>query len=57
MEEWQDRFSKMLDRKISTGETIGILTRMCTSRYERLLSKSGTADENLKILVEKMIGE
>ena len=29
LEEWQERFSKMLDRKISTGETIGILTRMC----------------------------
>ena len=57
LEEWQERFSKMLDRKISTGETIGILTRMCTSRFERLFSKSGAADENLKILVEKMIGE
>jgi hypothetical protein len=57
LEEWQDRFSKMLDRKISTGETIGILTRLSTSRYERLFSKTAAVDENLKNLVEKMIGD
>jgi hypothetical protein len=57
LEEWQTRFSRMLERKVSTGETIGILTRMCTSRYERLFSKSNAPDENLKNLVEKMIGD
>jgi len=57
LEVWQGRFSKMLNRKISTGETIGILTRICTSRYERLFKNSDPNDENLKILVEKMIGD
>ena len=57
LEEWQERFSKMLARKISTGETIGILTRLSSSRYERLSSKTNLDEDNLKNLVEKMIGD
>ena len=28
LEVWQDRFSRLLQRKVSTGETIGILVRV-----------------------------
>jgi hypothetical protein len=36
LEAWQERFSRLLNRKLSTGETIGILTRVCTARFSRL---------------------
>ncbi len=52
---WQERLSGMLGRKISTGETIGILVRICTAR---LASSAGqNPPENLLQLVEKMIGQ
>ena len=29
LETWQERFSELIGRKLSTGETVGILTRIC----------------------------
>lgn len=55
LETWQNRISELLGRKISTGETVGILTRICSARLTRL----GNVDdvESLVDLVEKMMGE
>jgi hypothetical protein len=55
LEVWQERFSQLMGRKISTGETIGILTRIATARLGRL----NLADpvDSLAELVERMIGE
>ena len=50
---WQKRFSELLDRKVSVGETVGIITRMATARWNRL---EETNTEELVDLVEKMIG-
>lgn len=55
LEAWQGRFSHLLNRKISTGETIGILTRICTARFARFTDQPESA--SLVDLVEKMIGE
>lgn len=55
LEAWQERFTRLLNRKISTGETIGILARLCTTRYARLSEQSEPA--SLVDLVERMIGE
>ena len=62
LDAWQERFSRLLNRKLSTGETIGILTRICTARFSRLTDKAEKAHElseldNLSGLVERMIGE
>ena len=51
---WQDRLTELLGRKVSTGETIGILTRVCTARLNRL-GEAGKVNE-LAQLVERMIG-
>ena len=55
LEVWQGRFSRLLNRKISTGETIGILARICTARFVRLSEQSEPA--TLVEMVERMIGE
>lgn len=52
---WQDRLSDLMGRKLSTGETVGILTRICTARYARL--DQGESQDTLVTLVEAMIGE
>lgn len=54
IENWQEKFSVLLNRKVSAGETVGILTRICTARYSRL----GLELEDLELsdLVEKLIG-
>jgi len=54
LEVWQERFSTLLGRKVSLGETIGILTRICTARLNIVSANvpSGTLDE----IVEAMIG-
>lgn len=49
---WQDRFSEMLGRKISTGETVGILARICTTRLSRL---SEQEYDNMMDLIEHLI--
>lgn len=50
---WQERFSALLDRKVSVGETVGILTRISTARWNRL---SELDPKELSELVERMIG-
>lgn len=55
LETWQQRLSELMGRKISTGETVGILARICTARFARL-EDAGSGD-SLADLVEKMIGE
>jgi hypothetical protein len=55
LDAWQERFSQLLGRKISTGETVGILTRICSARISRM--EGGDSFESLVELVEKMIGE
>ena len=54
IERWQERLSKLAGRKVSAGETVGILTRICSTRFAQL-------DENktrqaLVDLVEELIG-
>ncbi len=55
LDAWQERFSALLGRKISAGETVGILTRICTARLGRLSEVESV--QGLAELVEKMIGE
>ena len=55
LDAWQERLSNLMGRKISTGETVGILTRICTARLARL-DNPGAID-SLVELVERLIGE
>lgn len=49
---WQDRFSELIGRKISIGETIGILARICSTRLSRLPEKQS---ESLIDLIEQLV--
>jgi hypothetical protein len=53
LEAWQERFSTLLQRKVSTGETIGILVRVSTARAAHILD--GEEPSNLAELVDRMI--
>jgi hypothetical protein len=55
IETWQERFSELLHRSVSAGETVGILTRICSARYNRL----GDQKEfrALSQLVEKLVSD
>jgi hypothetical protein len=55
LEVWQERFSRLLQRKVSAGETIGILVRISSARASRLLENGESA--SLADLVEIMIGD
>lgn len=55
LEHWQNRISDIVGRKISTGETVGILTRICTARLGHI--ESAESIDSLVDLVEKMVGE
>ncbi|MBP9041723.1 MAG: hypothetical protein KBF64_08125 [Anaerolineaceae bacterium] len=55
LENWRERFSRMLHRSVSTGETVGILTRICTARFARMKDDEGM--EALAALVERLVGE
>lgn len=55
LEGWQQRLSDLMGRRLSTGETIGILTRICTARFNRV-EDDGPVDDLLE-LVERMVGE
>ena len=55
LDTWQERLSELMGRKISTGETVGILTRIATARLTRL--EDAGKLETLFELVERMIGE
>src|SRR5574338_274427 len=49
LEVWQERFSRLIGRKVSTGETIGILARICTARLARV-NDDHAAEESLATL-------
>jgi len=53
LEVWQERFTRLLGRKVSTGETIGILARICTARLNRVGDQN---DASLVELVERLVG-
>ncbi len=53
LEEWQERFSVLLGRKVSVGETVGILSRICTARLELIQGKVQSSD--LNDLVDRMV--
>ncbi len=53
LEAWQERISRLLGRKLSTGETIGILTRVCTARYTRLAEHSEHPSERASKSVDR----
>jgi hypothetical protein len=55
LEGWQERLSGLIGRKLSTGETAGILTRICSGRLTRLGETPQFS--SLADLVEKMVGE
>ena len=53
LEAWQERISRLLGRKLSTGETIGILTRICTARYTRLAEHAERSSERSSKSVDR----
>ena len=55
IENWRERLSKLAGRKISAGETIGILTRICSSRFAQL--DDAKTHQALADLVEELIGK
>jgi hypothetical protein len=55
LDDWQKIFSGLLQRKVSTGETVGILTRICSVRFSRLPEKPESV--SLGELVDKMVGQ
>lgn len=55
LENWRERLSGLLNRSVSAGETLGILTRVCTNRYNRMDDAEDI--QTLAELVERLIGE
>lgn len=51
---WQERLSPLLGRKISLGETAGILARICSARLPKV--ENGTEVKSLAELVAAMVG-
>src|SRR5574340_699767 len=54
LEEWQERLTTLLGRKVSTGETVGILSRICTARLEQL--PDNYRPDDLNDLVNRLVG-
>jgi len=54
MDSWQERLAPLLGRKISLGETAGILARICSARLPKVESDSGV--KSLSELVSVMVG-
>jgi hypothetical protein len=52
---WQERLSPLLGRKISLGETAGILARICSARLPKV--EYETDVKSLTELVAIMVGE
>jgi len=50
----QEQLSDLMNRKVSVGETVGIMTRICTARISRITEKNDI--ETLAELVERMVG-
>jgi hypothetical protein len=55
IDDWQDRISPLLGRKVSLGETAGILARICSARLPRI--NGDISFDNLSDLVRLMVGE
>lgn len=55
IDDWQERISPLLGRKVSLGETAGILARICSARLP--LINGDLSFENLSELVRSMVGE
>jgi hypothetical protein len=55
IEGWQERLSDLLGRKLSTGETVGLLTRICTARLAHIGGSESIG--SLVEMVEKLVGE
>lgn len=55
MNAWQERLSPLLGRKISLGETAGILARICSARLPKV--QNDTDVKSLTELVTIMVGE
>jgi hypothetical protein len=53
LEEWQERLSALLGRKVSIGETVGILSRICTARLDQVQGKTPMTD--LNDLVDRLV--
>lgn len=53
LEEWQERLTTLLGRRVSIGETVGILSRICTARLEQLPDDYHADD--LNELVDRMV--
>ena len=51
---WQERLSPLLGRKISLGETAGILARICSARLPKV--DNGSEVKSLAELVTAMVG-
>lgn len=54
IDRWQERFSALMGRKVSAGETVGILTRICSTRLANM--DEDQIPGELSALVEKLIG-
>jgi len=52
---WQQRFSLFLGRKVSTGETVGIIARILSARFDDLGDLDLTKMEDLETLVTKLV--
>ena len=55
LEAWQERLTPLLGRKVSIGETVGILTRICSARLEQIPGVENSTD--LNEFVERMVRE
>jgi len=53
LEEWQERLTLLLGRKVSIGEVVGILSRICTARLEQIPPEVRSSD--LNDLVDRMV--
>ena len=55
IERWQERLSTLMGRKVSAGETVGILTRICSTRLANF--GEDQMPQELSVFIEKLIGE
>ena len=55
IDSWQARISLLLGRKVSLGETVGILARVCSARLP--LVERGETSTTLAKLVRLLVGE
>jgi hypothetical protein len=55
IDSWQERLTPLLGRKISLGETAGILARICSARFPKVYN--GRDVQSLSDLVTIMVGE